>query len=207
MSNPIANPRTHAPLPEAAPDERALADLRECFADLDNPYQRAFLAAFIVTRGVAHAAKLAGVERSAHYHWMKRDDGYCERFELAREMIADDAEAEIWRRAFQGVDTPLHWRGEITAWYKTYSDALAVFAMRALKPEAYRRTDPDFSNYGGPTGFDITIMREGDEKVGPPAPPTISIPVNEDPSTGSGQDPSTLRRFSGQAGSGQGEER
>ena len=190
MPDPIVKakkaPPEHAAPPE--PDRAAMAaeleELRKVFADVENPYQRAFLAAFIVTRGVARAARLAAVERSAHYHWMKRDDGYRERFELARAMIADEAEAEVWRRAFQGVDTPLHWRGEITAWYKTYSDALAVFAMRALKPEVYRRSDPGF-NFDGPSGFDITIMREGEEKEEPPRT-EISIPVNDDPSVEEG---------------------
>jgi hypothetical protein len=170
-------PREHAapPEPDRAAMEAELEELREVFADLENPYQRAFLAAFIVTRGIAHAARLAAVERRAHYHWMKRDDGYRERFELARAMIADEAEAELWRRAFRGVDTPLHWRGEITAWYKTYSDALAVFAMRALKPEVYRRTDPEF-DLGGPSAIEITIKREGEETK--EAPPEFSIPVD-----------------------------
>jgi hypothetical protein len=100
-------------------------------------------------------------------------------------MIADHFEAEIWRRAFHGVDMPLHWRGEITAWTKSYSDTLAVFALRALKPEAYRRTDPDFDLMGGPTEITIRVHKPDEEKKVEPALPTVSIPVN--PSTGSGQ--------------------
>jgi hypothetical protein len=183
MSNETVNPkppREHAPRPpEAAPDEQALAALAECFADLDNHRQRAFLAGFVAAMSVHGAARLSGVDRSCHYDWMSKDGRYAERFERARQMIADHFEAEIWRRAFVGVDTPLHWRGEITAWYKTYSDALTVFAMRALKPEVYRRTDPEF-DIGGPTAIEITIKREGEEKEEPL--PSVSIPV-EDPST------------------------
>jgi hypothetical protein len=187
MSNPIVNaktPREHArpPEPDRAAMEAELEELRKVFADVENAYQRAFLAAFIVTGGVADAARLAQVDRRAHYNWMERDDFYRERFELARAMIADQFEAEVWRRAFKGVDTPLHWRGEITAWYKSYSDALAVFALRALKPEAYRRTDPDFEMMGGPTAIEITIRKEGEETKAPP--PEFSIPVNDDPPAG-----------------------
>ncbi len=114
--------------------------------------------------GIKRAAALSGVSRTAHYDWMKADRRYRECFERAREMIADRAEAEVWRRAFRGVDMPLHWRGEITGWYKAYSDALAVFAVRALKPEVYRRTDPDFE-IGGPTSIEITIKKEGEEEA------------------------------------------
>ena len=189
MSHPIEHPkppRAHAapPEPDRVAMEAELEEFREVFADVENPYQRAFLAAFIVTRGVADAARLAAVSRRVHYKWINEDDRYRERFELARAMIADQFEAEIWRRAFLGVDTPLHWRGEITAWYKTYSDMLAVFAMRALKPEAYRRTDPDF-DMTGPTAIEITIKKEGEQT--PEPPPAITIPVDDDPSAGSGQ--------------------
>jgi hypothetical protein len=177
MSNPIAVARTHAPRPaEPAPDENLLAELRECFADLDNPCQRAFLAGFVAVMSVHGAARLAGVDRSCHYDWMNKDDRYRERVELARQMIADHFEAEIWRRAFQGVDTPLHWRGEITAWTKTYSDTLAVFALRALKPEAYRRSDPDF-DMRGPTSITIRVHKPGEEQNAEPALPTVSIPA------------------------------
>ena len=178
MSHRIVTRKAPPRAAEAAPDERALAGLRECFADLDNPYQRAFLAGFVAGMGVKRAAELSGVACWTHYKWMKEDERYRDRFVTARAMIADHAEAEIWRRAFLGVDTPLHWRGEITCWYKSYSDALAIFAMRALKPELYRRSDPDFETIGGPTAIEITIKKEGEEEK-EPALPSISIPVSE----------------------------
>jgi hypothetical protein len=47
--------------------------------------------------------------------------------------------------------------------------------MRALKPEVYRRTDPEF-DLGGPSAIEITIKREGEETQ--EAPPEFSIPVD-----------------------------
>jgi hypothetical protein len=93
---------------------------------------------------------------------------------------------------------PLHWRGEITGWYKAYSDALALFAMRALKPEVYRRCDPEFGFSRGPTGIDITIRKEGEEPKDVFGRPVVSIPVSEPEEITNG-DPSILRQSSGQA--------
>jgi len=143
MSNRIVKTRRPAsaiaPRPaEVAPDDRTLAGLRECFADIDDRRPRAFLAGFVAGMGIGNAARLSGVDRSCHYDWMKKDIRYRERFQRARMILADDAEQEVYRRAFRGVDTPIVHRGKITGWYKSYSDALAMFMLKALRPNVYR---------------------------------------------------------------------
>jgi hypothetical protein len=125
--------------PPSAPDDRDFAELAAVFADLPNLRQRAFLAGFVAARGIRAAEGLSGVSRWSHYEWMSKDPLYAERFRLAKQMIADDFEGEAHRRAFVGVDTPVVYRGEITAAYKRYSDALAIFVLKAMKPEVYNR--------------------------------------------------------------------
>src|SRR5581483_5058002 len=116
--------REHAPRPaEPAPDENKLAELRACFADLENRHQRAFLAGFVAGMGIKRAAALSGVSRTAHYDWMKADRRYRECFERAREMIADRAEAEGWRRASRCSYMPPRWRRAFSGSPEADSDA------------------------------------------------------------------------------------
>jgi hypothetical protein len=154
----VPGPRA-APPPEAADSDNEIAELRAVFADLIHRRQRAFLAGFVVAKGVNGAERLSGVRRWSHYNWMREDPLYCERFELAKTMLADDAEEEILRRALFGADTPVVYRGEITAWYKSYSDALMIFALKALKPEVYRAGRRPGLDFAGPCQFEVTIEK------------------------------------------------
>ena len=163
-------PQPQAPLaPELAPDDRELAELGAVFADLTNRRQRAFLAGFVVAKGVNGAERLSGVARWSHYKWMRDDALYRERFKLVKEIIADDMEEEVFRRAFFGSDTPVVYRGEITAWYKTYSDALAIFALKAMKPEVYNRSSRPEFDFDGPCPLKITYEKADDARGDQPA--------------------------------------
>ncbi len=132
MPKPIAKAKPPRP---PAPKDESLRELREVFADLANRHQRAFLAGFARGRGVRQAERLSGVSRLSHNKWLKEDPRYRERFALVRLMLADDAEEEAYRRAFAGVETPIVYGGKVRGWTKSYSDALAMFLLKAMKPE------------------------------------------------------------------------
>ena len=50
-------------------------------------------------------------------------------------MALGKLDAEINRRAVEGVDHPIIYKGEITATYKQYSDNLLMFRAKRLDPE------------------------------------------------------------------------
>lgn len=52
-------------------------------------------------------------------------------------------EAEVDRRAIEGIDHPVIYKGSITDSYKEYSDNLLMFRLKKLRPE-YRE------NYAAP---------------------------------------------------------
>jgi len=135
--------------PTPADDDRPLAELGEICADLTNRRQRAFLAGFAGAGGLSGAERLSGVSRWSHYKWMREEPVYRSRFRLARAIVADDAEEEIYRRAFLGVETPIIYRGKIRGWHKSYSDALAMFWLKAMRPGVYRDNRRDFGCYRG----------------------------------------------------------
>lgn len=142
-------------------------DLRDLFAELKNPKQRAFLVGYVRSCGTFAASQVSGVSRQAHYGWLRRDALYRKVFEQAQMIVADAVEEEVWRRAFEGYETPVLYRGKITDYYKTYSDTLAMFMLKKFRPEVYR--DSADAPFEGPTHINITVRHRG--KNGEPDPP------------------------------------
>lgn len=170
--------------PEVPPERRReieadMAEFSKLFRPLENRKQRAFLMAYARTLGIRSAMRLSGVERQDHYFWLKTDARYAELFEQAQRMLGDMLEEEVLKRAYMGHDTPIVYHGDIKNWYKSYSDQLAMFMLRSLKPEKYHRL-PNDGWTGGPSGFTIQILAPGEklnEQEEQPELPTISIPV------------------------------
>ncbi|HEY1270250.1 MAG TPA: hypothetical protein VGH16_23535 [Candidatus Binatia bacterium] len=195
----IANP--------PAPADKQLAGFHALFADLANRQQRAFLAGFVAGKGLKRAEELSDVSRWCHYQWIKSDAAYRERFRLAKTILTDEAEDEAYRRAFLGHDTPIVHGGKITGSYKSYSDALAQFMLKGMRPRVYREGMEDLPM--GPTSMTIRVItpeeqakRRAEEKarLAAESARTISLPIGTpDPSTGSGRDPSTGSGQDGEA--------
>jgi recombinational DNA repair ATPase RecF len=77
-------------------------------------------------------------------------------------MSGDRAEDEVYRRAFEGFDHPVSYEGEITTTYKAYSDNLAMFFLKGLRPDRYRDNQAGIT-LQGPTQINITI--KGDSSL------------------------------------------
>jgi hypothetical protein len=143
------------PVDEQQANNLPVDDLRvdeALFTTISNPKKRAFLAAFASCGHVVDAAKAAGISWTSHYNWLKAEDNaaYTEAFNRAREIAGDIAEGEIYRRGFLGYDHPVIHQGEITTTYKDYSDTLAIFWLKGLKPERYRENVNLSGNVGLP---------------------------------------------------------
>ena len=164
-------------LPKKAEKDQAFAELLVEFADVTNWRQRAFLAGFVLGKGLSGAHRLSGVHWKSHYRWLDNDPLYCETFQLAKRVLADLGEEEAYRRAFTGYET-ITQRGKIRSSTKSYSDALAIFLLKGMKPDVYGRYAPDPSS-GGPSAIEITIKKEGEETEKMPELPQISLPCGE----------------------------
>src|SRR6185295_413164 len=160
-----------------ADKDQAFAELLAEFADVTNWRQRAFLAGYVLAGGVTGAQRLSGIDWKSHYNWLDNEPLYGERFELVKRFLADAAEEEAYRRAFVGYETGSR-RGKRHSPHKSYSDALAIFLLKGMKPNVYGRYAPDPSS-GGPSAIEITIRKEGEETENLPELPEISIPCGE----------------------------
>ena len=100
--------------------------------------KRAFLHALADTVNVARACRKAGIPRRTAYDWRDADPDFARRWNDALDDGIDLLEAELHRRAFEGVEKPVWHKGEQVGTTRHYSDALAMFLLKAHRPERYR---------------------------------------------------------------------
>ena len=143
MSPPVGG-TSHIPKSENLPAkvESTEVEPRGIFPEILNPKKRAFLAVFCQYGRIVKSARDAGIHWTSHYHWLKRDKVYASAFDAAKQIAADHFEDEIYRRGFEGYERPVTYQGEITGHYTDYSDTLAIFALKGLRPEKYRDNAP-----------------------------------------------------------------
>jgi hypothetical protein len=101
-----------------------------------NARPRAFLAAFRLTGSVTRAAEAAGIEKTAHYRWLKHEP-YAKAFADACEQFGDTLEGEAIRRANEGVLEGVYYQGAPCGAIRVYSDGLMQFLLKGFKPEKY----------------------------------------------------------------------
>jgi hypothetical protein len=99
--------------------------------------KKAFLAAFAETGNITAASKLSGISRQAHYDWMNDDLDYPALFKVADQQAAENLESEARRRAVQGVNKPVFYKGEECGAVREYSDTLLIFLLKGAMPDKY----------------------------------------------------------------------
>lgn len=107
------------------------------FARIPHAGKRKALVVIARSGNVSAAMRAAGMDRSSHQHWMETDPAYREAVADARAEYLDRIEAEIDRRAIQGVVKPLTYAGKVFGTIREYSDILLIFRAKRLDP-AYR---------------------------------------------------------------------
>lgn len=103
-----------------------------------------YLEALARTGIISSAAAAAQVARQTVYNWLADDPDFARRHEEAITESTEGMELEAWRRATQGVEKPVYYKGEPVGTIREHSDTLLIFMLKARKPETYReRVDVD----------------------------------------------------------------
>ena len=103
----------------------------------------AFLVALTETVNVTLACRSAGIPRRSAYDWRENDADFARRWDEALDEGIDLLEAELQRRAFEGTERPVFYKGQQCGTWHTYSDALAMFLLKAHRPKKYRDSRAD----------------------------------------------------------------
>jgi hypothetical protein len=100
-------------------------------------WQPAFLTAFAQVGNVTEAARIAGTTRVTVWRNNSSDPEFAKAFAEAEQESMDLLEREAWRRATEGVDEPVFYKGAQCGVIKRYSDRLTEFLLRGGRPEEY----------------------------------------------------------------------
>lgn len=98
----------------------------------------AFLTVLAETCNVSRAAKAIGVARITVYEWRDAFAEFAEAWDKAKQLGIDALEDEAHRRAFEGNERAVFHQGMECGTVREYSDTLAIFLLKAHKPNKYR---------------------------------------------------------------------
>lgn len=96
------------------------------------------IAALAAGSTVLLAAQEAGVNKTTAYRWRESDKDFAQAWDDALEEGTDRLEQEALRRARDGVSKPVFHKGNVVGHVQEYSDTLAIFLLKARRPEVYR---------------------------------------------------------------------
>lgn len=112
--------------------------------------ESAFFAALAETANVSRACRAIEVSRQCAYDRREAEPGFGRRWDAALRLGVEALEDEATRRGFEGVDKPVYQGGERVGTIREYSDTLAIFLLKAHKPEKYReRYDVEHAGRNG----------------------------------------------------------
>lgn len=97
-----------------------------------------FLEALRKAPHITAAARAAGWHRSWAYRERAADPEFAAAWDDALEEAIDLCEEEAHRRAFKGTVRPVFQGGVRVGSVREYSDTLAIFMLKAHRPERYR---------------------------------------------------------------------
>lgn len=87
---------------------------------------------------ITKSCEKIGISRVTPYLWRDKDEEFKKAWEEAEWIAAGLLEEEARRRALEGWDEPVYQGGDLIGTIRKYSDTLAIFLLKGLKPERYR---------------------------------------------------------------------
>ena len=113
-------------------------------------WEKAFLSALEKTGIVAWAAKAAGVGRRTVYDHLHADPDFAEKWEEALDSAEARLEEEVMRRALEGEQVPVYYKGKVVGHKTRKSDTLLMFAIKNLQRRRERERDVPESPFPAP---------------------------------------------------------
>ena len=101
-------------------------------------WEKAFLSTLEKTGSIAGSAKAAKAGRQTVYDHMKADPDFADKCREALDTAEDSLETELRRRAVEGEQVPVYFKGKVVGHNTRKSDSLLVFAIKNLRQRRER---------------------------------------------------------------------
>lgn len=113
---------------------------------------------------MSRSAKEAGVARQVAYRERDSSNAFREAWDDAIEEGLDFLEEEARRRAFEGTEKPVFYKGEECGYVREFSDTLMIFLLKGGRPEKYaeRVKNEHTGKGGGPIEVIEVVSGDGD---------------------------------------------
>ena len=114
-----------------------------------NPKYELILSELYEYANIAHACRVAGVNRRTMYNWRLKDPEFDKACVVAYQAGMQALEDAVVKRAQIGYDEPVFYNGVECGVKRKFSDGLAQFILEGNMPEKYRkRLDARVENVG-----------------------------------------------------------
>lgn len=117
--------------------------------------QKLFLDTLKETASTTKASAIAGVGRRTVYTFREQHKSFAESFQEALDIGLDKLEDEARRRAYEGYDEPIFYKGQQVSLVKKYDPILLMFLLKAHRPEKYRESH----EIKFPEGINVTVKK------------------------------------------------
>ena len=142
---------------------KSLSETKTALEKVTSPKQKRFLNVYRNNGGIiTRAAKTANIDRRYHYRWMENDTVYAEAFEEANKEVMETINEEIFRRAVEGIEKPVFYKGERVDTVREYSDNLLMFLAKRKDPQYrdnFQQNIGIMSGAGGKVNIQFNIPR------------------------------------------------
>lgn len=119
-----------------------------------------FLQRLAETANIAAACRAAQMPRWMAYRERRKSDPFRKAWDEAMETALDDLESALLERATRGVEKAVFFGGKECGTVRHYSDALAMFLLKARRPETYGRPGEAREEGAGEAGLDARALIE-----------------------------------------------
>lgn len=95
------------------------------------------------------SCKMAHAARGWVYDWRSKDSDFSDAWKAAKAVGKEVLKDEAFRRAYDGTDKPIFYKGEEVAIIKEYSDSLLMFLIKQADPTYREHFQIDHGQAGG----------------------------------------------------------
>jgi len=110
---------------------------------------------------VGKACEAVKVSKQSVYAWRKRHSIFAGAWDRLVDLATEDLEAEARRRAYDGVEEPVFYQGEVCGHIRKFSDNLLMFTLKARKPEYRDKLTVDVSKLDSDIERELALLATG----------------------------------------------